>query len=93
MASYTKYALSHFTEAICNHILLPNISINELFEKVRYDLDKKGYPQISNCISGLRNTVVINKSVKTTNLDKEVYDYIEENGDRYEKTSGYIAGE
>ena len=93
VASYTKYALSHFTEAICNHILLPNISINELFEKVRYDLDKKGYPQISNCISGLRNTVVINKSVKTTNLDKEVYDYIEENGDRYEKTSGYIAGE
>jgi len=93
VASYTKYGLSHFTETICNNILFPNISVNELFEKVRYDLDKNGYPQISNCISGLRNKVVLNESIYTTNLDCEVYEYIEENGDRYEKISGYVAGE
>lgn len=93
VASYTTFGLSHFTQSICNNILEPNLSVNELFEVVRDDLNKKGYPQISNCMSGLRNKTILNKKADTNNIEKDIYNYIEENGDRYEKISGYVAGE
>jgi len=93
VASYTRFGLSYFTESICNNILAPNLSVNELFEVVRYELNMKGYPQISNCMSGLRKRTVLNKKVATNKIEQDIYNYIEENGNKYEKTSGYVAGE
>jgi hypothetical protein len=93
VASYTANGLSYFTESICDNILFPNLTVNEMFENVRHDLNKKGYPQISNCMSGLRSAIILNESIDIENIDQIVYEYIEENAEKYERESGYIAGE
>ncbi|MCW3491542.1 caspase family protein [Dethiobacter alkaliphilus] len=93
VAEYTPYGLSHFTSALCNNLLTPDISINQLFENVRDELDKKGYPQISNCTSGLLKEIKLDNKIIIDDSDKEIYEYVEKYGNDYAEKYGFVSGE
>lgn len=92
-ASYTPNGFSFFTKALCDNILVPNISIDCLFQQVKNDLYKSYGSQLSNTINGLLKDVVLNTIIQTENLDYEIYNFVEIFGEKYNEKFGYFAGE
>lgn len=92
-ASYVPNGFSFFTKALCDNILTPNISIDELFRQIRNDLYKSYGSQLSNAVDGLLKKVTLNPINQTENLDYEIYNFVEEFGEKYNEKFGYFAGE
>lgn len=94
-ASYQDNGYSFFTRTICDVILTPNITIDELFQQVRNDLYNNYGSQLSSTINGLllKKKVVLNPIIQTDNLDVKIYNFIEKYGQRYNEEFGYFAGE
>lgn len=86
-------SLSWFTEAICDEILSPNIDVDELFTRVRQNVVTKHGRQLPSSVNSLLEKIYLN-SISSYNLtDKQVYDFVENNADEYNKKHGYFQGE
>lgn len=92
-ASYVPNGFSFFTKVLCDNILTPNISIDELFQQVRNELYKSYGKQLSNTVNGLLKKIILNSIIKADNLDYEIYNFVETFGEKYNEKFGYFAGE
>lgn len=88
-----KGGLSWFTEAICDEILTPNIDVDTLFTRVRQNVFNKHYTQIPPSVNALLDKVVLHSELNYSNIDKQVYDFIEKYGDEYTDKYGYFHGD
>lgn len=88
-----KNSLSWFTEAICDEILASNIDIDELFTNVRQNISTKHQKQLPSSVNSLLEKVSLHSPFEYDSLDKQVYDFIEKYGDKYNEKHGYFKGE
>lgn len=85
--------VSYFTEALCENILTPNISIDQLFTNVRASLYLKHGKQISNSVNGLMSYVTLNEQVETDDVGQLVLQFVDKYGDMYIDKYGFFAGD
>lgn len=88
-----KNQVSWFTEAICDEILTPNIDVDTLFTNVRMNIFTKHYIQIPPSVNALLDKVILHSEQQYTDIDKQVYDFIEKYASEYEDKYGYFQGE
>lgn len=84
---------SYFTNALCESILEPNISIDELFVNVRATLYRKYGKQISNSVNGLMSRVVLNEQIIHDDVGHSVLQFVDDYGDMYVDKYGCFAGD
>lgn len=85
--------ISYFTEALCNNILEPNISIDQLFTNVRAALYLKYSKQISNSVNGFMSNVSLNEQNLLDDVGKKVVKFVDQYGDMYIDKFGCFAGD
>lgn len=85
--------ISYFTEALCENILTPNISIDQLFVNVRSALFQKYSKQIANSVNGLMEDVYLNYKNKCDEVGNTVYNFVKDFGDMYVDKYGVFAGD
>lgn len=85
--------MSFFTESLCENILTPNISIDELFISVRASLYLKYNKQISNSINGLMESITLNSQLQEDDIGKAIVEFVDKFGDMYIDKFGYFAGD
>ena len=85
--------LSYFTEAICENILTPNISIDRLFINIRAALYLKYDKQISNSVNGFMEYVTFNYQPQKDDVANSVLDFVDKYGDIYIDKYGCFAGD
>lgn len=93
VASYIPKDVSFFTKAICNYLLTPNISVQELFVQIRTELYNSYGGQISNTIDCLKSPLIINEIMEKSMNDEKIYDFVERFGEEYNEKYDYHAGE
>ncbi len=84
---------SYFTNALCEHILEANISVDELFTKVRYSLYNSADSQISNCVDGLLQPLYLNTQPNSDDLGQAVLNFVDTFGDMYAEKYGAFSGD
>jgi uncharacterized caspase-like protein len=84
---------SYFTETLCENILEPNISIDQLFTNVRAALYLKYSKQISNSVNGLMSYVTLNEQVTRDDVGLSVLKFVDKYGDMYVDKYGCFAGD
>lgn len=89
----TENGLSWFTEAICDEILSPNISVDELFTRVRQNVFHKHKVQIPTSVNALLSDVVLHSEQDIEDLDNKIYAFIKKYGSEYEEKHGYYHGD
>ncbi|MDZ5014210.1 caspase family protein [Clostridium perfringens] len=85
--------MSFFTESLCENILTPNISIDELFISVRASLYLKYNKQISNSINGLMESITLNFQLHKDDIGKAIVEFVDKFGDMYIDKFGCFAGD
>ena len=85
--------VSYFTEALCESILTPNISIDQLFTNVRATLYLKHGKQISNSVNGLMSYVTLNEQAESDDVGQSVLQFVDQYGDMYIDKYGCFAGD
>lgn len=85
--------ISYFTEALCDNILEPNISIDQLFTNVRAALYLRYSKQISNSVNGLMNYLSLNEKNHPDDVGEEVMKFVDQYGDMYIDKFGCFAGD
>ena len=91
--SFATKEYSFFTNALCENILEPNISIDELFVNVRMALYLKFGKQISNSVDGLLSKIVLNEQVEHDDVAHSVLQFVDDYGDMYVDKYGCFAGD
>ena len=84
---------SYFTETLCESILEPNISIDQLFTNVRAALYLKYSRQISNSVNGLMSYVTLNEQATQDDVGLSVLQFVDKYGDMYVDRYGCFAGD
>lgn len=85
--------ISYFTEAICNNILTPNISIDQLFTTVRASLYLKYGKQISNSVNGFMSDVILNEQINHDEIGNLILKFVDTYYDLYVDKYGASAGD
>lgn len=85
--------MSLFTEAICDEILSPNITIDTLFTHIRQNLFRKYNRQLPISVNGLLENICLSTITDFDDSDKRVYDFVERYGDEYCDKYGYFHGD
>lgn len=85
--------VSYFTETLCENILEPNISIDQLFTNVRAALYLKYSKQISNSVNGLMSYVTLNEQLEQDDVGQAVVQFVDKYGDMYVDKYGCFAGD
>jgi len=85
--------VSWFTEAICDEILTADIDVDTLFTRVRKNIYTKHYIQIPPSVNALLDNVYLHSLPCYGDIEKQVYDFIEKDGNQYEDKYGYFSGE
>lgn len=88
-----KNGISWFTEAICDEILSTDIDVDTLFTRVRQNIVTKHHVQIPASVNALLDNVFLHSTTEYNLSDKEVYDFVEKHGDKYDEKYGYFRGE
>lgn len=91
--SICNVQMSYFTQTLCENILMPNISVDELFTAVRASLYMKYSKQISNSVSAFLEYVTFNSQAEKDNIGLAVYDFVNKFGDMYIEKYGCFAGD
>lgn len=86
-------SISYFTEALCDNILTPNISIDQLFTNVRATLYLRCGKQISNSVNGLMREVFLNEQVAIDDIGESILRFVDRYGDMYNDKYGVLAGD
>ncbi len=86
-------SMSWFSEAICDEILAPNIDVDTLFTRVRQNIFSKHYIQIPPSVNALLDNIILHSEANFDNLDKQVYDFVQEHGNLYMDKYGYFKGD
>ena len=84
---------SYFTEQLCEHILTPNITLDQLFTEVRATLYNKYSIQIPNSVNGLRENIILNSQPSFQDIDIKIYNFVSRYGDMYTDKYGCFAGD
>lgn len=92
-SSSANVEYSYFTNALCENILEPNVSVDELFTKVRYSLYNRTDSQISNCVDGLLQPVYLNTQTNSDDLGQVVLNFVDTFGDMYTEKYGVFSGD
>ena len=79
----TLVAISYFTEALCDNILTPNISVDRLFTDVRAALYLKHGRQISNSVNGFMSDISLNEQADHDKVGNLVLQFVDHYGDMY----------
>ena len=85
--------MSFFTEALCENILTPNLSIDQLFVNVRAALYLKYGKQISNSVTSLTEYVTLNEQTLSDDIGEKVLQFVDKYGDMYVDKYGCFAGD
>ncbi len=85
--------ISYFTEILCENILTPNISIDQLFTNVRATLYLKHGKQISNSVNGLMSYVTLNEQTESDDVGQAILQFVDKYGDMYIDKYGCFAGD
>lgn len=85
--------ISFFTEALCENILTPNISVDQLFTNVRAELYLKHDRQISTSVNGLMSDVLLNKQTESDDVAESVFQFVNKYSDMYNEKYGFFAGD
>ena len=86
-------AISYFTEALCDNILTPNISVDRLFTDVRAALYLKHGKQISNSVNGFMSDISLNEQGDHDKVGNLVLQFVDHYGDMYVDKYGPFAGD
>lgn len=86
-------AISNFTEALCDNILAPNISVDRLFTDVRAALYLKHGKQISNSVNGFMSDIFLNEQADHNKVGNLVLQFVDHYGDMYVDKYGPFAGD
>lgn len=86
-------AISYFTEALCDNILAPNISVDRLFIDVRAALYLKHGKQISNSVNGFMSDIFLNEQADHDKVGNLVLQFVDHYGDMYVDKYGPFAGD
>lgn len=86
-------AISYFTEALCDNILTPNISVDRLFTDVRATLYLKHGRQISNSVNGFMSDISLNEQADHDKVGNLVLQFVDHYGDMYVDKYGPFAGD
>lgn len=86
-------SLSYFTEAICDEILGANIDIDTVFTLIRQNVNRNHRCQLPSSINALLDKVILNPICDYNELDKRIYEFVEQYGDEYNNLYGYFEGE
>lgn len=85
--------MSYFTQALCENILIPNLSVDKLFINVRASLYLKYSKQIANSVNAFLEYVSLNSQIEKDNLGVAVYEFVNKFGDMYIEKYGCFAGD
>lgn len=85
--------MSLFTEVLCENILIPNISVDELFIRVRAALYLKYSKQVANSMNAFMEYVTLHQEVKSDDIGASVLNFIDKFGDMYVEKYGVFAGD
>lgn len=86
-------SISYFTEALCDNILTPNISVDRLFTDVRAALYLKHGRQISNSVNGFMSDISLNEQADHDKVGNLVLQFVDHYGDMYVDKYGPFAGD
>jgi len=92
-ASAATNGLSWFTEAICDEILTPSIDVDTLFTKVRRNILINHCVQIPPSVNTLLDKIILHSALSYSNIDRQIYDFVEKYGDEYTDKHGYFHGD
>lgn len=88
-----KNDISWFTEAICDEILTPDIDVDTLFTRVRQNVVTKHHVQIPASVNALLENISLHSTIGYDSSDRQIYDFVEKYGDKYNDKYGYFRGE
>lgn len=92
--SLCNQKISYFTESICENILTPNITVDELFTTIRASLYLKYSKQISNSVNGfMKYDVTLNTQAKIDDIGVSVCKFVDRFGNMYIDKYGCFAGD
>lgn len=92
-ARATQNRVSPFTEAVCDEILAPNISVDELFTRVRQNIFRKYCIQIPVSVTGLLDKVCLKVIDNIDDIDRQVHNFVQTYGNQYCEKYGYFHGD
>ncbi len=91
--SYFDCKISCFTATLCECLLEPNISVDELFVNIRALLNLKHGKQLSNSINGMMSYVTLNEQADQDDIGEAVLKFVDTFGDMYTDKYGFFAGD